>query len=381
MKIEQVKTYKISLPFLMDISHSLTKSASAQNIVVEIVADGGKIKGYGEGAPRDYVTGGSQQEAVENIQQIIRNDPFPWELHEASQIWDFIDGLSDNKRTNPAICALEMALLDALGKAQERNIIKFFSHDFLRSKVYYGCGLPLAAKEKLTAMGHRIKKLEINKIKLKMGGILEKNQEAFEIIHRVFDGDYDLKIDVNCAWGDELALRHIPLLKKYHVKVVEQPMVPDDPAIARFAEAIRDLGVRLMADESACTYSEVEKLNHEGHYNMINVRLSKLGGFRKSLKIIDYLRKTNLSFQIGCHLGESGILSAAGRVLSLLCRDSLYDDGSYDHLLLKKNITQQPVSFGLYGEAGPLNGPGLGVEISEKNLNQLRVAPVLLIER
>ncbi len=64
MKIEQVKVYKISLPFLMDISHALTKSVSADNIVVEVIADGGKIKGYGEGTPRKYVTGDSQQEAV-----------------------------------------------------------------------------------------------------------------------------------------------------------------------------------------------------------------------------------------------------------------------------------------------------------------------------
>jgi len=104
---------------------------------------------------------------------------------------------------------------------------------------------------------------------------------------------------------------------------------------------------------------------------MINVRLSKCGGFRNSLKIIDYLREKNLSFQIGCQLGESGLLSAAGRALSLLCGDAVYYDGSYDELLLKKNITLENVSFGLGGEAGPLNGHGLGVKINMENLMSL----------
>jgi muconate cycloisomerase len=104
---------------------------------------------------------------------------------------------------------------------------------------------------------------------------------------------------------------------------------------------------------------------------MINVRLSKCGGFRNSLKIIDYLRLNKTPFQIGCHLGESGILSAAGRVLCLLCRDAVYYDGSYDEYMLKENTTFENVSFGPGGKAGPLAGPGLGVEINMQNLKQL----------
>ena len=104
---------------------------------------------------------------------------------------------------------------------------------------------------------------------------------------------------------------------------------------------------------------------------MVNVRLSKCGGFRNSLRIIDYLRQNKVSFQIGCHLGESGILSAAGRALCLLCKDALYYDGSYDEFLLKENITKENVTFGLGGKARPLVGPGLGVEINIQNLKQL----------
>jgi len=104
---------------------------------------------------------------------------------------------------------------------------------------------------------------------------------------------------------------------------------------------------------------------------MVNVRLSKCGGFRNSLKKINYLRNQGIFFQIGCQLGESGLLSAAGRALSLLCSDAVYHDGSYDEFLLKENVTLENVSFGLEGEAGPLRGPGLGVEINHENLQRL----------
>jgi L-alanine-DL-glutamate epimerase-like enolase superfamily enzyme len=104
---------------------------------------------------------------------------------------------------------------------------------------------------------------------------------------------------------------------------------------------------------------------------MINVKLSRSGGFRRTLRIIDYPRSSAIPFQIGCNLGESGILSAAGRGLCLLCSDATYYDGSYDRFLLRKNTTAEDVSFGLHGEAGPLNGPGLGVQVNSEALRHL----------
>ena len=79
-------------------------------------------------------------------------------------------------------------------------------------------------------------------------------------------------------------------------------------------------------------------LKEEGYYNMINVKLYRIGGFRRSLRMIEGIRNGGLSFQIGCYLGESGVLSAAGRALSLLSSDAAYYDGSYDRFLLKENI-------------------------------------------
>jgi muconate cycloisomerase len=98
--------------------------------------------------------------------------------------------------------------------------------------------------------------------------------------------------------------------------------------------------------------------------------------------MIDEIRKSGLSFQIGCTLGESGILSAAGRTLCLLCGDAVNYDGSYDQFLLKENTTVENVSFGPGGEAGPLDGPGLGVKVSGQNLLRLgNGSPVLTITR
>jgi hypothetical protein len=69
-------------------------------------------------------------------------------------------------------------------------------------------------------------------------------------------------------------------------------------------------------------------------------------------------------------LGETGILSAAGRALSVVSSDALSHDGSYDAFLLKENLTTEDVTFSHEGKATPLKNPGLGVGISQKNLQK-----------
>lgn len=371
MQIDKVKVYKIKLPFSIDFSHSLRKRSSVNNIIAKVVAEQGEINGYGEGAPRSYVTGESQESAVKSISHFIKQDTFPWELNDVSQIWDFVERLSNGKEHNAAICALETALLDAFGKSENKYIIEYFPKDFYTDEVYYGAPIPLAGKQRIMEICRLIKKMKINKLRLKLGRDLEQNKEIIETVHSVFGGDCDVRVDINCAWNSELASRHIPLINKYKIKFIEQPMMPAEPDIADFARLMQNSGVVLMADESACSLNDMEKIAKEGYYEMINVRLSKCGGFRNSLRIIDYLRLNGIRFQIGCQLGESGILSAAGRVLGLLCRDAEYYDGSYDEFLLKENTTFENVSFGPYGKAGPLEGAGLGVKVSRQRLARI----------
>ena len=371
MKINKVNIYKISLPFIGDFSISRKKGPSANNIVVEVVADKEEIKGYGEGAPIRFVTGETQESAAKSASRFVQKDSFPWKLDNVSQIWDFIDSLPKGKEDNAAICAIETALLDALGKIQNKPIINYFSKDFYTSTVYYGAAIPLGNKLRIMELCELIKKLRINQLRIKMDNNFEQNREAVETVKLVFGDDYDLRIDPNGVWDRDLAFKHIPLIKKYKVNVVEEPMSYLDPGFIEFVGLMKSYGVTLMACETVCTLEDVEKIIKDNYYNMTNVKLCRSGGFRRSLRIVDRLRASGLSFQIGCTLGESGILSAAGRALSLLCRDAVYYDGSYDRFMLKENITTEDVSFGPGGKAGPLDGSGLGVEINKENLLHL----------
>lgn len=368
MRIDSVRVYPVLLPFSAEFSHSLRKRFSAKNVIVEVAAEKGALKGYGEGAPRSYVTGESQKSAAKSIDALVRQAHFPWILEDVSQIWGFVDGLPEEKQHNAAVCALESALLDLMGKHQRKNVIEYFPHDHRTAAAVYHATFPLTNKRRILEICRLCREMKINRLRIKVGRDFKQNRDTLEAIRSVFADDCELRMDINGSWNREIAERHIPLLAQYGVRILEQPLMPEDPYIAEFAARLAGLGILMMADESACTLSDVKRIDADGYFRMINVRLSKCGGFRSSLKIIDYARHRKIGFQIGCHLGESGILSAAGRVLCLLCRDAAYCDGSYDRFLLQENLTTQDVCFGVGGKASPLTGFGLGVEVDPDRL-------------
>ncbi len=381
MRIDEIRLRCVRLPFATEFSHALKKGAFADNVIVETVAEGDRLRGYGEGAPRPYVTGESQDTVPKSLEFFFESGTFPWKLHDVSEIWDLVDSLPDEKKHNAALCALEMSLLDLLGKKENRSINEYFSQNLSCDRVYYGAVLPLGERAVIVEIARFIKSMGIERLKLKMNHNFDQNKMIVDAVSSVFRAGCDLKIDVNGAWDLETGLRHIPLIRDFHIKTVEQPMRPGDPQIGDLANTLQSLGVTVMADESACSFSEVKQIVHEGHYNMMSVRLSKCGGFRKSLRTINYLREQGIPFQIACQLGESGVLSAAGRALSLLCRDARYHDGSYDELLLKENVTINPVSFGRNGKAGPLGGSGLGVQVSRPKLERLSDKRIVTFRR
>ncbi len=370
MQIDRVNVFKIRLPFVSDFSHSRRKALFSENIIVEIEADKRNIRGFGEGAPRPNILGKAEAN-IAHATSFTNSELFPWELHHVSQIGNFVKGLPDRYDVNPAICALESALLDALGKWEGKYITSYFPKRYYTDMVQYGAPVTLGDRDKVGELCGLIKRTGIKHLRVKMSKDIAANTEAMATVVTVLGHDCDLRLDPNGIWDKDLAFRHIPIIEAYNVKVVEEPMNPGEPGFETFAKKMLAMDIKLMACQSAATLKEVANICREGYYRMVNVKLSRSGGYNRALKIISFLREKGVSFQIGSHLGESGVLSAAGRGLCLLCRDAVYCDGSYDQFLLAENTTTVPVSFGPKGKAGPLKGAGLGIEVDDERLKRL----------
>jgi len=87
-----------------------------------------------------------------------------------------------------------------------------------------------------------------------------------------------------------------------------------------------------MLDESLCGFPDAVHAVERQMADILNVRLSKCGGIIPSLRIMEFAARSGLGIQLGCHPGESGLLSAAGRHLACQVRGIRYLEGSYDRM-------------------------------------------------
>jgi muconate cycloisomerase len=177
----------------------------------------------------------------------------------------------------------------------------------------------------------------------------------------------DLRIDANEAWDLEMACRVAQKLEPFSISSIEQPLPHKD--LMQMAKLRKVSPIPLMLDESLCSLSDAQQAVDKGFCDLFNIRLSKCGGFINSLKIAQLARQNGLGYQLGCLVGETGILSAAGRHFASLDSSLRYLEGSYDRYLLKDNITFEDISFGKKGRAPLLEGNGLGITVNPNQLD------------
>ena len=129
-----------------------------------------------------------------------------------------------------------------------------------------------------------------------------------------------------------------------------------------------------MADESLVTLEQARKLIELKACDYFNIRLSKCGGIAGSLAIAKLAQDAGIKIQVGAQVGETGILSAAGRTFAAHLPALVSAEGSFGTWLLAEDVTFENVAFGLGGRAPLLKTRGLSVTVKEDALERLATA-------
>jgi muconate cycloisomerase len=221
--------------------------------------------------------------------------------------------------------------------------------------------------------------LSLRDYKLKVGADADRDEANLAEIHRQLGRGLrrrrgptrrTLRVDANGAWTLDEAVRRAEGLARHHVLAVEQPLARGDEAA--LADLRRRARVPIMLDESLLTVAGAERLVAGGQVDLFNIRLSKNGGLVQSLKLAELADRAGLDFQLGCMVGETGILTAAGRVfLELVGRRVRFSEGSYGRFLLRADVTRERLSFGYGGFVRAMTGPGLGIHVSMRKVRSV----------
>ncbi len=254
--------------------------------------------------------------------------------------------------------------MDLFTKKLSIPLWKLFRERPAVDELFYSSILPVLSEEQRKAILRLTHGYSIKQIKTKALG-MEQTIEVTREIRETIGSDADIRIDANGAFSAAQAITLVERLEEagLHISCFEQPVDKDD--LAGLREVDKKTGIPVMADESFCTERDLQKILDSQSCSGLNVRLSKCGGLLKSKGLVDSAKKAGLFCQLGCHVGETSILSAAGRHLAAICGPFRFVEGCYSRFLLKEDIVETPLEFGPLGRTLIPTGPGLGIEINK----------------
>jgi len=368
MRLCRAEVFLVRLPMRLSVRHALASRRESLNLVVRLCDDQGN-EGWGEGVPRDYVTGETAATSFAHLAEVLLPSLAGTILEEPDQVLPAVARLlSPSPGNQTCCCAAELALLDLAGKAFQRSAASWFGGR-RRESVRYSVVLPLLEPDELTSFLDGVRRLGVSHLKIKAEG--NRWPEALAEARTVLGDGVTLVVDANGSWDLGAAVGHLRALERYRVAWVEQPLPRgrehEIPLLAGSS------AIPLMADESLTTVEEARQLVRQQGYRLFNLRLSKLGGLAATLRIARIAEDNGVRVQVGCQVGESSLLSAAGRLLAATLPGFEALEGSYGTRLLESDVTDEPYEFGEGGSAEVQQTPGLGVTVSPERLAPLVV--------
>ena len=386
MKIQSLTAFHVPIALKRPVRHASHVRYSNDTLIVRCELSDGSV-GWGEGLPRPYVTG----ETIETVQQHLEQTAFSAlteSVRNAREISDLFDQFKladvsapENIVTrecfgNAVRCALEVAILDAACRSEQQTLGDFISSlpeasGIVRHQqtVFYSGVITSEKPLKQIRSAIQMRVFGFRQIKVKVGTDGIDDARLLRRIRRFTGQNIDLRLDANEAWhADDVARKMEPLMQ-FSPTSLEQPVPHAE--VGGLAAVREKLSVPVMLDESLCSEEDGERALQAGTCDLFNIRLSKCGGIRNSVRLAAMAKAGGLGYQLGSQVGETGILSAAGRHFACNIDDIRYLEGSFDRFLVRETLTEENLTFSRMGRAPRLNSPGLGITVNEDRVRAI----------
>lgn len=388
MRIVELTAFPVRIPLRRPVRHASHTRHETDNLVIRCTLENGTT-GYGEGVPREYVTG----ETVDTAVTLLQRSDLREQL-DACGSWNDVLAMVERVRFAPIVgddrqcqgnaarCALELAILDAYGRHFGQplsSVTSLLAPDLYepRDHVRYSTAITSARGWKARAAALMMRVYRFRQLKVKVGIAGYDDVSRLRNIRRCAGRSMDIRIDANEAWSPEEVVSRIRELEPFGITSVEQPVAHEQ--VLSLVELRKQVHTPIMLDESLCSLPDAKEAARYGFCDLFNIRLSKCGGFIGSLRIAQYALQYGLAYQLGCQVGETAILSAAGRHFASSVKNIRYLEGSYDRHLVAEALGTTDLTFGLGGKAPALTGPGLGISVDPEALQRVALRKETLV--
>jgi len=399
--VHRVSVFPLSIPLRGRVAHAASQRNQADPVVVAVELTNG-IVGYGETLPRPYVTQETVESVVHGIQATfipVLIGFHPQSFPEALEAIEALPWRGDGRLMPAARAAVELALLDAVLRAYHRDMDAvvqwmglpgFGSPGSIRHIRFSG----VLASDELSRTLRQLRLMYwggLRDFKLKVGAPDDRDplQAVLNYLRRpLAKGRATLRVDANGAWSKESAIEWLSATRDAPICAVEQPLPRGreqelrDLVTAARAGVTRGMNAAapvLVHDESLITIDDAQRLLQLGVADGFNIRISKCGGLLPSLRLAALARRENVRIQLGCMVGETSILSAAGLRFLEVCPGVTWAEGCFGSFLLSADVIKKALRFGYAGRPPQLKAPGLGIAVVPSQLERYSMGdPVIM---
>ena len=366
MRIDRVSVFTYPVPFKMVFRHASASRDRAENLIVAVHAEG--RVGYGEGCPREYVSGETIASGVDFIR--THADALRRDVTDVSSLRGWIADHAEAIDENPAgFCAVETAILDLLGHASGKCVEELLGLPRPRTAFKYSAVLGNAPHPAYLWQLRRYRKRRFTDFKVKLSGDVRRDSRKVRALAGTAER---IRVDANNLWttADD-CIRHLETLPG-KVFAVEEPLAAGD--IEGFRAVGQSTGTRIVLDESLLRAGQLESLADPERW-IANIRVSKMGGILRSLAVAERAAGLGIGTIVGCQVGETSILTRAALPVMQAAGSSLVAaEGAFGTYLLVRDLAMPCLMFGDGGLLVPSDlptGPGFGLTVAEDQLEPL----------
>ena len=367
-RIEDVETILVDLPTIRPHQLSMTTMKGQTLMIVRIrMSDG--IVGIGEGTTIGGLAYGP--ESPEGMKLAIDTYITPILLQsDPNRVGPTMGAINKAVQGNNfAKCAVETALVDALGKRNRLTASELLGgrfHDRLPvawTLASGDTGADIAeAEEKLARRRHNIFKLKIGR------GDPQQNITHVATIKRALGERASVRVDINQAWSQAVASRCLPLLRDAGVDLIEQPVALRN--VTGLARLLRETSVAIMADEALSGPETAFQLAQSAAADVFALKIAQSGGLFATVRVAAIAEAAGIGLYGGTML-EGGVGTAASAQLFSTFPRLEWGTELFGPLLLTEEILEEPLEYTEFSLRVP-TGHGLGISIDEDRLKRFR---------
>jgi L-Ala-D/L-Glu epimerase len=364
--LASIESFSLRIPFKVAFKHASAERKATQTVWVEARASDGTA-GYGEGCPREYVTSENLVCAREFISS--HRDGWGESLRSIDTVREWVTAHDSDIDANPAAwTAVELAVLDLLGKSQRCTVESLLGLPQLHGRYQYTAVLGDASPEAFRAQLSHYVQAGFRRFKIKLAGNTERDMDKAQALKAAGIAPESVRADANNLWTDSESAVDMLEALTFPFFALEEPLKAGDlEGMRRIAMRLK---TRIILDESALRAGQLTRLGEDAHRWIVNIRVSKMGGLLRSLDVLREARRLGVKVIVGAHVGETSVLTRTGLIVAASATDLLVaQEGAFGTHLLERDVVDPPIMFGAGGmlDVAALeiaSAPGFGLAVS-----------------